>query len=189
MQIAIIGHGNMGKALEARLKEAGHTVEVVRRGAPLDAVSRAQMVFLALPADAAWTLPQEPFAGRVVVDLTNPLTPDYLGLTVGYADSSAERLQRQLPGARVVKAWNTVFSAVLQRGPDYGSQRAQVFVAADDAEAKRWVTELVRTTGFEPVDAGALKNARYLEPLAELMIQLGYVIGRGTQISPAFLSR
>ncbi len=189
MQIAIVGHGNMGKGLEARLREAGHRVEVVRRGEPLAAVSRAEVVFLALPAEEAWELPPGPFEGRVVVDLTNPLTPDYRALTVGHSDSSAERIQRRLPGARVVKAWNTVFAAVLQRGPDYGTHRAQVFVAGDDAEAKRLASDLVRQTGFEPVDTGALSNARYLEPLAELMIQLGFVVGRGTQVSPAFLSR
>jgi predicted dinucleotide-binding enzyme len=78
---------------------------------------------------------------------------------------------------------------VLERGPEFGERRAQVFIASDDAAAKAVVTSLVKALAFEPVDAGPLKNARYLEPVAELMIQLGFALGRGTQLSPHMLSR
>jgi predicted dinucleotide-binding enzyme len=195
MQIAIVGHGTMGTLLERRLTAAGHQVKSTSHapGPGLvsvgEATATAEVVFLATPADAAITLPASAVEGRIVVDLTNPLTADYLGLTLGHTDSSAERIARTYPGARVVKAFNTVFGPVLERGPEFGERRAQVFIASDDAAAKAVVTSLVKALAFEPVDAGPLKNARYLEPVAELMIQLGFALGRGTQLSPHMLSR
>jgi predicted dinucleotide-binding enzyme len=89
----------------------------------------------------------------------------------------------------VVKAFNTVFGPVFERGAQFGERRAQVFVASDDAAAKAQVLALATELRFEGVDAGVLKNARYLEPLAELMIQLAFALGRGTQLSPHMLSR
>jgi predicted dinucleotide-binding enzyme len=195
MQIAIVGNGTMGRLLAAGLRQAGHQVRVTSRVAGeglvslSEATSSAEVVFLATPADAALTLPASALDGRVVVDLTNPLTADYLGLTVGHTDSSAERIARTYPRARVVKAFNTVFGPVLERGPQFGERRAQVFVASDDAAAKAQVLALATELRFEAVDAGVLKNARYLEPLAELMIQLAFALGRGTQLSPHMLSR
>ncbi len=162
MQIAIVGHGTMGTLLAARLSNVGHEVRSTSSGpgpglvSLNDATARAEVVFLATPADAALTLPASTLEGKIVVDLTNPLTADSLGLTLGHTDSSAERIARTYPKARVVKAF---------------------------------VVSLVTGVGFEPVDAGPLKNARYLEPLAELMIQLGFALGRGTQLSPHMLSR
>jgi predicted dinucleotide-binding enzyme len=87
----------------------------------------------------------------------------------------------------VVKAFNTVFAQVLGAGSDLGGQTVQVFVATDDAAAKNTVKALSQSVGFDVIDAGGLKNARYLEPLAGLNIYLGYGAGLGTSIAPAWI--
>ena len=87
----------------------------------------------------------------------------------------------RIPGARWVKAFNTVFARHMDSGR-LGDKPLTAFVASDDAGAKMSVLELARVIGFDAVDAGPLKNARLLEPLAFFNIQLGYVLGMGTQI-------
>src|SRR5206468_2384708 len=110
---------------------------------------------------------------RAVVDITNPLTPDYMGLAIGHTTSAAEEIQKAFPGAKVVKAFNTVFAQVLADGPKLADATVPVFFAGDDAAAKELVRSLIESMGFIPVDAGGLKNARYLEPLAGLNIYFG----------------
>ncbi len=85
-----------------------------------------------------------------------------------------------------MKAFNTVFAQHMDKGR-LGDQGLTAFVAGDDVGAKKTVLELARGIGFDAVDAGPLRNARLLEPLAFLNIQLGYVLGMGTQIGLAFL--
>jgi 8-hydroxy-5-deazaflavin:NADPH oxidoreductase len=104
------------------------------------------------------------------------------GLTVGFDSSAAEEIQKAVPGARVVKAFNTVFAQVL--GGDGASQNVQVFYAGDDDGAKQTVRTLIESAGFEAVDAGPLTNARYLEPMGMFNIYLGYMAGRGTSVAP-----
>jgi predicted dinucleotide-binding enzyme len=89
----------------------------------------------------------------------------------------------------VVKAFNTVFAQVYEKGLSFGDTPVQTFVASDDAEAKAAVIALAKDAGFDARDAGPLSNARYIEPLAYLNIQNGYMLGQGTQIAPAWLSR
>ena len=128
--------------------------------------------------------------GKVVVDITNPLTPDYMGLTLGHSTSAAEEIAKAVPGAQVVKAFNTLFAQVLAEGADFGAGRkATVFVAGDTESARQAVAGLAETLGFAVVDAGGLKNARYLEPLAGLNIYLGYGAGLGTGIAPTWLRK
>ena len=100
---------------------------------------------------------------------------------IGFTTGGAEELQRKVPEARVVKAFNTVFAQHMDSGR-LGDKPLTAFVAGDDAGAKKSVLELARAIGFDAVDAGPLKNARLLEPLALLNIQLGYVLGMGAQI-------
>ena len=112
-----------------------------------------------------------------------------MGLTIGHSTSSAEEIAKAVPGVRLVKGFNTVFAQLLGAGsalPD-GSKVA-VFLASDDAAAKSTVAELAESMGFAVTDAGPLKNARYLEPLAGLNIYLGYGAGLGTAISPTWVS-
>ena len=104
-----------------------------------------------------------------------------MNLAVGHTTSGAEELQKKLPRARVVKAFNTVFAQHMDTGR-IGDQRLSAFVAGDDAQAKATVLALAEDIGFDPVDAGPLRNARLLEPMALLNIQLGYVQKLGPKI-------
>lgn len=124
-------------------------------------------------------------AGKTLIDVTNALAAD-MSLAVGFTTSGAEELQKKVPRGRVVKAFNTQFAQHMDSGR-LGDQRLTVFVAADDAAAKGEVTELATAIGFDAVDAGPLVNARLLEPLGYLNIQLGYVLGLGTQIGLALV--
>ncbi|MHB1953548.1 MAG: NADPH-dependent F420 reductase [Sulfobacillus sp.] len=210
MNIALLGYGAMGSALATRLLGAGHTVVVGVRtpaAAPgtvgdrlrvtdfASAVRSAEIVILAVPYAAVVDVLRAAGAGqgtldhKIIIDLTNPLTSDYAGLTVGHTSSAAEEIARGVPRARVVKAFNTVFAQVMARGPEFGDARAPVFYAGDDTEANATVHSLIISLGFVPTPAGPLRNARYLEPLAGLNIFLGYGLGRGTQIVPHFLER
>ena len=114
------------------------------------------------------------------MDATNALDAN-MNLAVGFTTSGAEELQKKARGARVVKAFNTVFAANMETGR-VGGQPIAALVAGDDAAAKSAVLELAGDISFDPVDAGPLKNARLLEPMAQLNIQLGYVLGLGPRI-------
>jgi 8-hydroxy-5-deazaflavin:NADPH oxidoreductase len=200
--VVIIGTGNMGRALGSRIVARGGRViygsrtpeahaalgDVRSRHA---AAAAGDIIVLALPYEAALetvaTLPIPD--GAVVIDLTNPLAADYMSLTVGHTTSAAEQIQARVPAARVVKAFNTVFAGVLADPTGFGAVRPAAFYAGDDAAANGMVRTLIESVGFEAIHAGALTNARYLEPLAELNIQLGYGLGLGTGIAPTFLRR
>ena len=128
--------------------------------------------------------------GKVIIDITNPLTTDYMGLTLGHTTSAAEEIAKAVPGAEVVKGFNTVFAQVLAEGADFGNgQKVTVFVASDSPRAKQTAIALAESIGFNVVDAGGLKNARYLEPLAGLNIYLGYGAGMGTSIAPNWIRK
>lgn len=131
-----------------------------------------------------------PLHGKAVIDISNPLTADYMGLTLGHTTSAAEEIAKAAPGAEVVKAFNTLFAQVLAAGPDFANgQKASVLVASDSARAKQTAVQLAQSMGFKTVDAGGLKNARYLEPLAGLNVYLGYGAGLGTSIAPTWISQ
>lgn len=209
MKTLVIGAGNMGSAFVKQLAAAGHTVSVTARQAdkaaalaaqypgvravtPAGAAADAEVVILATGyADAVAALQGVGgLDGKVVVDITNPLTADYMGLTLGHSTSAAEQIAQAVPGALVVKAFNTLFAQVLAAGADFGhGQTASVFVASDSAPAKAAVATLAQSLGFATVDAGGLKNARYLEPLAGLNIYLGYGAGLGTSIAPTWIHK
>ena len=186
MRIAIIGTGNVGSGLAQALGGAGHEVSPIGRGDDLSAaVSRADLVILATPYGAAAELAgKADFTGKTVIDVSNPVTDDFSGLRVGHETSAAEKIASLLPGATVVKAFNTIFAQHYGTGLKVNGQRIQTFVAADDAAARETVKALAAGIGLEPVDAGPLANARYLEPIGFLNIQFGYVLGHGTGIAP-----
>ncbi|WP_284617385.1 NADPH-dependent F420 reductase [Aquabacterium humicola] len=209
MKITVIGAGNMGAAFVKQLSRAGHQVSVTARDAAKAAqVAAANPGARAVPAagaaegadavvlatgyaDAVAALRGVGnLAGQVVVDITNPLTPDYMGLTIGHSTSAAEEIAKTVPGANVVKAFNTVFAQVLGEGADFGhGRKVEVFVASDSERAKQTAAAIAESMGFVVVDAGGLKNARYLEPLAGLNIYLAYGAGRGTGIAPAWIRK
>lgn len=209
MKITVIGAGNMGAAFVKQLTRAGHQVSVTARDAAKAAqVAAAHPGARAVPVtgaaegadavvlatgygDAASALRAVGnLAGKVVVDITNPLTADYMGLTIGHGTSAAEEVAKAVPSAEVVKAFNTVFAQVLAEGADFGNGRiAEVFVASDSERAKQTARAIAESIGFAVVDAGPLKNARYLEPLAGLNIYLGYGAGLGTGIAPVWIRK
>ncbi|HEX5043145.1 MAG TPA: NADPH-dependent F420 reductase [Candidatus Polarisedimenticolaceae bacterium] len=183
--IGIIGDGNVGSALARGLKRAGHAVRVAGHDeeAIRETASSADVVVLAVPFGALDDVVREAgdaLAGKTVVDVTNALDEN-MNLAVGLTTSGAEELQKKLPRARVVKAFNTVFAQHMQSGR-VGDEPLAAFVAGDDAGAKKTVLDLARGIGFDAVDAGPLRNARLLEPLALLNIQLGYGLGMGTDM-------
>lgn len=102
-------------------------------------------------------------------------------LSLGFTTSAAEELQKKAPSAKVVKAFNTVFAQHMASGQVKGAALT-LFVAGDDQDAKDQVLTLGRDIGFDSVDAGPLKNARWLETLGYLNIQLGYMLKMGTEI-------
>lgn len=205
MNITVIGSGNMGSAFVKQLTRAGHHVFVMGRNAAKAQALAVQYgasfgppaagtdaVIVATPYEEAVAALRQAHLrpGQVVIDVTNPLTPDYMGLTVGHTGSAAETIAAALPGVRLVKAFNTVFAQVLNDGADFGQGRSvQIFVAADDTAAKDVVSTLARSMGFEVVDAGGLRNARYLEPVGALNVYLGYGAGLGTAITPCWLRK
>jgi predicted dinucleotide-binding enzyme len=129
-------------------------------------------------------------SGKIVIDITNPLTADYMGLAIGHSTSAAEEIARAVPDAAVVKAFNTLFAQVLAEGADFGKgQKVPVFIASDSERAKQTAKTIAESAGFATVDVGGLKNARYLEPLAGLNVYLGYGAGLGTAITPTWLHK
>lgn len=190
MKLAVIGNGNIGSGLASVLNNAGHDVAVVGKGEDIAGrVANAEIVILATPYSAAAdVVGQADFSGKVVVDLSNPVNEDFSGLLVGLESSAAEEIAKLVPGASVVKAFNTIFAQHYASGLKIGDKALQTFVAADDEAAREKVKALASDIGLEPVDAGPLKNARYLEPLGFLNIQFGYVLGKGTEIAPQLLA-
>jgi predicted dinucleotide-binding enzyme len=184
-KIGIIGDGNVGSALARGLKRAGHDVRAVGKDktAIRETASWAEIVLLAVPFGVIDDVVEEVSSiveGKTLIDVTNALDAN-MSWAVGFTTSGAEELQRKVPKARVVKAFNTVFAQHMDSGR-LGDKPLTAFVASDDASAKKSVLELARAIGFDAVDAGPLKNARLLEPFAFFNIQLGYVLGMGTQI-------
>jgi 8-hydroxy-5-deazaflavin:NADPH oxidoreductase len=185
MNISIIGDGNVGSGLARGLEKAGHRVSTTGHDPEREKqlAESGDVIILAVPFGAidevASTIGGRA-DGKTVVDVTNAVTPD-MKLAVGFTTSGAEELQKKLPGAKIVKAFNTDFASTMDSGEVKGEQLT-AFVAADDKQAKETVLELAGDIGFDPVDAGPLQNARLLEPLAMLNIQLGYSLGLGREM-------
>lgn len=200
MNIAIIGTGNVGSALGTSLTRRGHRVVFAGRDAgkaakvaagigasaapsPAEAAAAADVVVLAVPFTAAESVAAAiapVTAGKVVIDTTNPLKPDYSGLSTGDGPSGAERLAAVLGSARVVKAFNTLF-ATNQANPVAQGMTLDALYAADDEEAAATVAGLAGEIGFRPVKVGPLAAARELEALAWLNIRLQLLSGGSWQ--------
>lgn len=193
MKIAVMGSGNVGRTLAEGLHTKGHDVRLATRepgrpelaawssgsGVALEhlapAAAGAELIVLA----TAWSGVAEALAaagpanleGKVLIDVTNPLRfTDRLELAVGHDDSGGETVQRLAPGARVVKAFNTV-GFELMVDPDLLGGPPTMFVAGDDAEARSVVAGLAGQLGWAVHDCGDLRAARLTEPLAMLWIE------------------
>ncbi|HEY7248566.1 MAG TPA: NADPH-dependent F420 reductase [Xanthobacteraceae bacterium] len=206
MKIAIIGAGNVGRALAAGWRKSGHEVtlgvrdaagrrasELNQQGfaiaAPGDAAARADVVVLAVPWDALRSTVESlgSLAGKIVIDAINPLAAD-MSLAVGHSDSAGETVARLVPGARVVKAFNTT-GANNMADSHYPHSKLVMLVAGDDTQAKASVMSLASDLGLEPVDAGPLAMSRYLEPMAMVWIKLALVQKLGRDFGFALLRR
>ncbi|OGO54212.1 MAG: hypothetical protein A2Z32_01290 [Chloroflexi bacterium RBG_16_69_14] len=196
MDIAIIGAGNVGRALATSFVRAGHSVTIASRdpkdaggvaaatgarvaGSNTEAAAAAEIVVLATPFTSAPEIAAEiaqAISGKVVVDATNRMSFSANGPDIDTTTSNAEELAVLLPGASVVKAFNTVFASN-QSDPITEGVRLDGYVAGDDAAAKATVLALVASIGLDPVDVGPLARARQLEGLAFLNITLNIAHG------------
>lgn len=193
MKVAILGRGNMGGPIAELSRKAGYDVSVVGQdGDAAAAITASDLIILALHYDPAKMLlsdnaVRDALDGKVLIDVTNPLAPDYMSLTVGHETSASETLAAMIPGTRVVKAFNTVFADLLKGQAAGTASPVPVYVAGNDAEARAQVVTFAEDLGFVAIESGPLSNARYLEPMAEMMIQFGYGLGHGADIGFALV--
>ncbi|MEM6337243.1 MAG: NADPH-dependent F420 reductase [Bacteroidota bacterium] len=198
MRIAVIGTGNVGQQLARAFSSVGHEVvfgtrdphsetsqalaETMDAGmaSPREAAQSADLVALAVPGQAVLDTAQTlgDLSGTIVIDPTNPVGPGLLPPASGDERSQAERLADLLPGARVVKAFNTLAAEHMTQG-HLGGRPIALFVCGDDAEAKTVLMGMASDLGFEPVDVGGLDRARLTEPLALVWITLAVRGGYG----------
>src|SRR6516164_8559525 len=190
MRIAIIGAGSVGATLGRAWIERGEDViwglrnpaDPKHAALPKDRVKAAEVVVIATPWSAAEAAVKSlgSLAGKTVIDSMNPwgMGPDGLQLVLGFDTSAGEQVARWAPSAFVFKTLNTTGAGNMAKAADY-PVKPLMLVAGDDAGRKRTVMELVGKLGFEPVDAGPLKNARLLEPFAMVWIDQAMKRGRG----------
>jgi predicted dinucleotide-binding enzyme len=206
MRIAIIGAGSVGATLgRAWIKYGEDVIWGLRTPAdpkhaalpkervkvPAEAVKEAEVVVIATPWSAAEAAIRSlgSLAGKIVIDCTNPLGmgPDGLQLVLGFNTSAGEQVASWAPGAIVFKTLNTTGAGNMAKATEY-PVKPVMLVAGDDAGSKLRVMELVGKLGFEAVDAGPLKNARLLEPLAMLWIDQAMKRGRGRDFAFALVN-
>lgn len=204
MAISIIGTGNMARGIATRLIAGGHAVELharetekgetlarelgdnakaVAMGSPL-----GEIAILALPYDAITDVAAEydNFAGKTVVDITNPVDFSTFELIPEAGTSGAEEIAKIMPDARLVKAFNTTFAGTLMSGTA-GGFPLDVFIAGDDDTAKQAIAGLVRDGGMRPIDTGALKNARHLEGIQLIHMATQDQLGGGWMSAITFV--
>ena len=200
MNITIIGPGNMGRAIATRAVDAGHSVTFVghtpesAKKAAQDVKASAKNGSKVFTADLANVNPgdivvlalwygtnkeiakqlRNKLAGKVVVDIANPLNATYDGLATAPDSSSAEEVADAAAGAKVVKAFNTTYAGTLRTG-EVAGQPLDVFIAGDDVDAKSIVAHFVKDAGMRPVDTGPLNRARQIEGM-----QLLHIVTQGT---------
>lgn len=210
MKIGIIGSGNVGSALGRIWGREGHEImfssrnpenlkglaELVGKnacyGLPIEAAKFGDVVALAVPWVQAESAIRSagPLKDKILIDCTNPLKPGSEGMAVGINTSAGEEIAKMAKGARVVKAFNTTFAALMSSNSRmFGSLKPTGFFCGDDRPAKAKVSGLIEETGLDPLDVGPLMMARYLEPLALLMINLGFNQRMGADIAFRLLRR
>jgi len=210
MEIAVLGTGRVGGALGPRWAQKGHTVvygaleaggdearAVLEKSGPnasvksvREAAESCPILLLAIP----WNVTKEvlaslgPLDGKILLDCVNPILPDFSGLDPASAPSAARQIAECVPGARVVKAFNTVSDATMV-DPWYGGQKASMFYCGDDEQAKSVVHQLCEDLEMEPIDSGPLSNAAHLESLAMLYIHLAIFGGWGAECAFRIVKR
>ena len=209
MRIGILGSGLMGGKLGTLFARAGHEVVFsyartrekldelargaggrARAGTPREAVERADAVLLAVHWSRLDDVLKQAgdLSGKVVVSCSLPMKEDDSALVIAHTSSGAEALAQRLSKSRVVSAFNTVPSEVLFdvfASKGHG-MRPSLVVCGDDEHAKEVASGLARDVGFEPIDAGPLRIARYTEPFALLVAQLAYEGEAGPELAYRF---
>jgi 8-hydroxy-5-deazaflavin:NADPH oxidoreductase len=207
MHIGIIGAGNVGMGLAKRLIAKGHSLTLsfnrdnrklqeaadsigARAAGVSECADVGDVVVLATP----WTVTPEalrqacaPARRKILWDCTNALKPDMSGLAVGLTTSGGEEVAQLAPWATVVKAIPPFAELLHSPNTSIGRKRPSVFVCGNESEAKRVIMPLVEDIGAAPVDSGPLRNARYAEPAAMLLVQLAYAQGLGGRIGVSLL--
>ena len=172
--VSIIGTGNMGQAIAGLVTRGGHTVQLLGETDTATQVN-GDIVILAVPFPAisdVLTARGASLAGRIVVDITNPLDfATFDSLTVPADSSATAEIASALPDSRVLKAFNTTFAATLASGT-VGPLTTTVLIAGDDTEAKAALAQVVTDGGLAAIDAGGLRRARELEAQGFLQITL-----------------
>jgi predicted dinucleotide-binding enzyme len=211
MKIAFIGIGRVGSALADHLAQLGHEVTIAARNPNsesvqravaknaalmvqpvVDAVSQAEVVFLATPfaATKSALASAGDLAGKVLIDCTNPVGPN---LTHGLEKelSGGEYVQNLVPAAWVVKAFTIYGFENFEDSayPGYGDLEPAMLIAGNDAEAKETVSTLCRQLGWQPVDTGDISMSLHLEHMTLLWVKMGRVQGRGANFVWAMLTR
>ena len=203
MKIGILGTGDVGRALGSAFIARGHEVKVGSReaanekaaawvstsgtnastGTFADAAEFGDVIVLALlwsgTENALKLARAENFAGKVVIDATNPLLFEPgkpIALALGHTDSGGEQVQRWLPSARVVKAFNTVGNALMFK-PDLPGGPPDMFIAGNDNAAKQTVAAILDSFGWVTIDVGGIEGSRLLEPLCILWVEYGMRTG------------
>jgi predicted dinucleotide-binding enzyme len=204
MKIGILGSGLMGANIGTVFAQLGHEVifsysrshEKLQRladmagndasaGSPREVATRADVIVLAVH----WSQLDDVLAqagdlsGKVILSCTVPLDLSNTNLVVGHSDSGAEAIARKLPGCKVVAAFQATPSEVLQdvfQGRNRSPRPSMVY-CGDDRISKQRVSKLLQEFGFEPIDAGPLRLARYIEPFAMLATALAYGTDQGPQ--------
>lgn len=185
-KVGIVGDGNVGTALKKGLDREGYECRNTGKdpNRVRDLGSWADVLVLAVPFAERENAIRElggAHRGKVLVDVTNALTEKYDLAVEPTRESGAEQLARMAEGAKVVKAFNTVFAKHMSEGKVNG-EPLTLFVAGDDGKAKDAIRDLGRDLGFDAIDAGPLKNARWMETLGLFNIRLGYDQNLGTDI-------
>lgn len=209
MNIGIIGSGNVGGALGTRWAQKGHQVvfgsrdpqgnEIKQlvasagksaRAATLAEAATSDVLLLAMP----WPVVKDVLASlgnltnKILIDATNPLLPHLSGLALGTTTSAGEQVARWVRGARVVKEFNIIGNNIMADA-SFKGEKPVLFYCGDDAAAKTAVHQLAEDIGFDPQDAGPLKQARLLEPFALLWITLAFQRGWGREFAFKVLRR
>lgn len=207
MRLGILGSGLMGGKLGTLFARAGHEVvfsyarstEKLKRlakdaktrvGTPREAAQHADALLLAVHWSRINDVLHQAgdISGKVIVSCSLPMNADNTSLIIAHTSSGAEVLAKKIPRARVVCAFNTVPSEALF-GVFEARRRAakpSLVYCGDDSRSKRIAAELIRDVGFDPVDAGPLRIARYTEPFALLVAQLAYERKRGPELAYRF---
>ena len=196
MNIGIIGSGNLGSGLGSLWAKKGHKIIFsysrnldklnalaadnpgAKTGTPAEAVKNSEVIILSVKWENIHDALKAagPMNGKILIDCTNPVSPDMSSLSIGHTTSGAEEVAKMVTGARVVQAFNTLCADVYHSDSRlFGSRRPTMFYCGDEPQAKSVVFDLINELGLEPV--------------AMLMLQIGYLQGSGTNIAISLIRR